>query len=213
MTILPRGTGLGQTGAEILFPFLDPLPIRAPGGPDPFAGAGWTGIPPVAGWTLASQLGAGAGISAMAPGLAAWPQAGAGDRGDGPAAGPGEASVRPLPGAEAPGAWRLKQGFPADPLHGLPAHDLPHAPARQALLEAGARNWLDEAAQADGFVFLPADPGAPGLVPGAEHPDLRPGDWLGLLVPAPEADPVADLVPDALVLAGHGSLLADHVFF
>lgn len=213
MTILSRSAGIDRIGAEFPFPFFGLSPVQGVGGPHDPAGTDWM---PATAWDLGPGAGGAAGLLGLVPGTALQP------RRDGlPGDGTGEKAAaappavsRVLIGAEAAGMGRLKQGVAADPLHGLPAHDLPPAQARQDLLDAADRDWLGEAAQADSFVFLPA-PDAPGHA-GKAHPPALPAaaeDWLGLLILRPEADPILDVASDVPVLADHGPLVADHVFF
>ena len=221
MTILSRSAGIDRIHVGILFPFTGFPQIQGSGGPHDPAGAG---VMPSVAWDLGPGAGVAAGIIGLVPGTMPQPrQEGMARNGAEEEAAAFSGPSRVLPGAEAPGTGRFKQGFAADPLHCLPAHDPPHAQARQDLRAAADgdwpdgdwpdRDWPDGAAQADSFVFLPVE--APGRAGDADHPALPPaaGDWSDLLILRPAADPAIDFVPEVPVLADPGPLMTDHVFF
>lgn len=197
MTTFPRGTGLGPIGAEILFPFLAASPLLALGEGDDPSGAG-------------GALDLVGGIRARA-GFGMHPQA-AGILRDA-----GEMPVVAMPArapswAETPGTGRLTPGVAGDPWHGLPAHGASCAQARQDLREMSDRDWLDQAAQADVFIFLPA-PGSRDPADGAGSPAMPLGTeaWFDLLILQPLPDPGPDFGPEPVFLPDHGSLAPDHV--
>lgn len=196
MTTFPRGTGLGPNGAEILFPFLAASPLLALGDDDDPSGAGRT-------WDLGAPVRARAGLG-MHP-QTAWSLR---DAGEMPVV---AMSARAPSWAEAPGMGRLKPGFAGDPLEGLPIRESSCAPARRDLREMSDRDWLDQAAQADAFIFLPA-PGSRDPAGGAGSPAMPLGTeaWFDLLILQPLPDSGPDFGPEPVFLPDYGPFAPDH---
>lgn len=207
MTILPRGTGIRPTSAEILFPFLGASPLLVFGEDDDPAGMGRREEPAAPLWDAAVP--ARAEAATVESGHGAWrhphaPRAVADEAGDRPAA----AVV--LSRAEAAGLpWH---GVAADPPHGISSRDWPLAQARPDLPEPSDRDWLDQTAQADAFIFLPG-PASRDPADGAGSPPLplEAEAWFDLLVLPLAPDPGIDFGPDAVIISDHGPLAADHV--
>lgn len=193
MTTFPRGTGLGPNGAEILFPFLAASPLLALGDDDDPSGAGRT-------WNLGAPVRAGAGLGTHPQTVGTL-----GDAGEMPVV---AMSARVLSWAEASGIDRLQPGFAGDP----PIRESSCAPARRDLQEMSDRDWLDQAAQADAFIFLPA-PGSRDPAGGAGSPAMPLGTeaWFDLLILQPLPDSGPDFGPEPVFLPDHGPFAPDHV--
>ena len=207
MTILPRGTGIRPTSAEILFPFLGASPLLVLGEDDDPAGMGRRDGAAAPLWDPAVP--ARAEAATVESGHGAWghpqaPRAVADEAGDRPAA----AVV--LSRAEAAG--RPGHGVAADPLHGISPLDWPLAQARPDLPEPADRDWLDQTAQADAFIFLPGPPSRdPADGAGSPPMPLEAEAWFDLLVLPFAPDPGIDFGPDVVIISDHGPLAADHV--